>query len=124
MKRRAALRAMAMCSLAATPRAPAYTARYAATDFNLQGGAPEPGYQKLRGLILLEGGGASLSSTPPDEATLDLIEARFDGGLYGAVRDQAPRCIDGDTACTVATADTTARRLATSPVSNQSSPTR
>jgi pimeloyl-ACP methyl ester carboxylesterase len=83
-----------------------YTARYAATDFNLQGGAPDPGYQKLRGLVLLEGGGASLSSTPPDEATLDLIEARFDGGLYGAVRDQAPRCIDGNTACTAATAAT------------------
>ena len=39
-----------------------YTANYAATDFNLKGGEPEPGYQKLRGLILLEGGGASLSS--------------------------------------------------------------
>ncbi len=81
-----------------------YTARYAATDFNLAGGAPEPGYGKLRGLVLLEGGGASLSTEPVDEATLDLIEARFDGGLYGAVRDQAPRCIDGQTACTVATA--------------------
>lgn len=81
-----------------------FTARYAATDFNLSGGDPEPGYRKLRGLILLEGGGASLSSEPPDEATLDLIEARFDGGLYGAVRDQAPRCIDGQTACTTDTA--------------------
>lgn len=81
-----------------------FTARYAATDFNLSGGDPDPGYRKLRGLILLEGGGASLSSEPPDEATLDLIEARFDGGLYGAVRDQAPRCIDGQTACTTATA--------------------
>ena len=30
-----------------------FTARYAATDFNLAGGAPEPGYLKLRGLILL-----------------------------------------------------------------------
>ncbi|CAA0078427.1 Uncharacterised protein [Halioglobus japonicus] len=81
-----------------------YTARYAATDFNLSGGAPEPGYKKVRGLILLEGGGAGLSSEPVDEATLDLIEARFDGGLYGAVRDQMPRCIDGQTACTVETA--------------------
>lgn len=81
-----------------------FTARYAATDFNLSGGEPDPGYKKLRGLILVEGGGASLSSEPPDEATLDLIEARFDGGLYGAVRDQSPRCIDGQTACTVATA--------------------
>ena len=81
-----------------------YTARYAATDFNLTGGKPEPGYSKVRGLILLEGGGASLASQQPDEATLDMIEARFDGGLYGAVRDQMPRCIDGQTACTVATA--------------------
>jgi pimeloyl-ACP methyl ester carboxylesterase len=83
-----------------------YTARYAATDFNLSGGNPEPGYQKLRGLILLEGSGASLLPAPPDKATLDMIEARFDGGLYGAVRDQAPRCIDGTTACSVATAAT------------------
>jgi pimeloyl-ACP methyl ester carboxylesterase len=81
-----------------------YTARYAATDFNLAGGEPEPGYKKLRGLILVEGGGAGQSSEAPSEATLDLIEARFDGGLYGAVRDQMPRCIDGETACTVETA--------------------
>ncbi|MEH6589632.1 MAG: hypothetical protein V7746_05200 [Halioglobus sp.] len=81
-----------------------YTARYAATDFNLAAGDPEPGFKKLRGLVLLEGGGGSLNDEPVDDATLDLIEARFDGGLYGAVRDQAPRCIDGLTACTVETA--------------------
>jgi len=81
-----------------------FTARYAATDFNLAGGDADPGYRKLRGLVLLEGGGSSLSPEPPDAATLDLIEARFDGGLYGAVRDRAPRCIDGATACTTATA--------------------
>jgi pimeloyl-ACP methyl ester carboxylesterase len=81
-----------------------FTARYAATDFNLAGGEPEPGYRKLRGLVLLEGGGASNADTPPDETTLDLIEARFDGGLYGAVRDQAPRCADGVTPCTLETA--------------------
>lgn len=81
-----------------------YTARYAATDFNLQGGEPEPGYKKLRGLVLLEGGGSRLAPAPVAEATLDQIEARFDGGLFGAVRDQAPRCIDGETACTLATA--------------------
>jgi len=78
-----------------------YTANYAATDFNLKGGNPDPGYLKLRGLILLEGGGGSLSTTAPDEATLDLIEARFDGGLYTAVRDQTPRCSDGITACSL-----------------------
>ncbi len=81
-----------------------YTANYAATDFNLTGGEPEPGYRKLRGLILLEGGGASLAAEPPDEATLDLIEARFDGGLYAAVSDQAPRCRDGVTACSLESA--------------------
>ncbi len=81
-----------------------FAARYAATDFNLTGGEADPGYRKLRGLILLEGGGASQSSAAPSEATLDLIEARFDGGLYGAVRDQLPRCIDGQTACTADTA--------------------
>ncbi|MBT4522661.1 MAG: hypothetical protein HOC23_21900 [Halieaceae bacterium] len=83
-----------------------YTARYAATDFNLSGGEPDPGYKKLRGLVLLEGGGASLSAQPPDEAALDLMEAQFDGGLYGAVRDQAPRCIDGLTPCETITATT------------------
>ena len=83
-----------------------FAARYAATDFNLSGGEPEPGYRKLRGLVLLEGGGASQSSEPPDMATLDMIEARFDGGLYGAVRDQMPRCIDGETACSADNAAT------------------
>ena len=80
-----------------------FTARYAATDFNLTGtGAPEPGYAKLRGLVLLEGGGASTSATPLSADTLDRIEAKFDGGLFGAVRDNAPRCVDGITACTIA----------------------
>lgn len=77
-----------------------FVASYAATDFNLAGGEPEPGYAKLRGLVLLEGGGGRLADEGPDEDALDRIEARFDGGLYGAVRDQAPRCIDGATACT------------------------
>ena len=35
--------------------------------------------------------------------TLDRIEAKFDGGLFGAVRDNAPRCVDGTTPCTIAT---------------------
>ena len=83
-----------------------YAARYAATDFNLEGGDPDPGYRKLRGLVLLEGGGGSLAPEPVDEATLDRVEARFDGGLYGAVRDQAPRCVDGETACSVDSAAT------------------
>ncbi|MEM9254296.1 MAG: hypothetical protein AAGA91_02550 [Pseudomonadota bacterium] len=81
-----------------------FTARYAATDLNLAAGQPEPGYSKLRGLVLLEGGGSGLSSEPPSATALDLIEAEHDGGLFGAVRDQAARCIDGNTACTADTA--------------------
>jgi hypothetical protein len=81
-----------------------FTARYAATDFDLTGnGPPAPGFAKLRGLVLLEGAGGSVSATPPSEDTLDRIEAKFDGGLFGAVRDNAPRCVDGVTACTIAT---------------------
>ena len=82
-----------------------FTARYAATDFNLTGaGAPEPGYAKLRGLVLLEGGGGSTSPAGAFTGdTLDRIEAKFDGGLFGAVRDNAPRCVDGTTPCTIAT---------------------
>ena len=81
-----------------------FTARYAATDFDLAGaGPPRAGYAKLRGLVLFEGGGGSVPSTPPSEDTLDRIEAKFDGGLFGAVRDGAPRCVDGITPCSIAT---------------------
>jgi pimeloyl-ACP methyl ester carboxylesterase len=80
-----------------------FTARYAATDFNLTGsGAPDPGYAKLRGLVLLEGGGGSLTGTPTNDDALDRIIAKADGGLFGAVRDNAPRCVDGTTPCTIA----------------------
>ncbi len=80
-----------------------FTARYAATDFNLTGVGPaDPGYAKLRGLVLLEGGGGSTGNTLSAD-TLDRIEAKFDGGLFGAVRDNAARCVDGTTACTIAT---------------------
>ena len=79
-----------------------YAANYAATDFDPDPGVVDAGYTRLRGLVLLEGGGGALAE-PPDEALLDRVEARFDGGLYGAVRDQAPRCIDGITACTLET---------------------
>ncbi|MCZ6462796.1 MAG: hypothetical protein O7A09_00540 [Proteobacteria bacterium] len=82
-----------------------FTARYAATDFDLSGdGPPQPGYTKLRGLVLLEGGGSSSAGDPPSEDTLDRIEDRADGGMFFAVRDDAPRCADG-TACTVETED-------------------
>jgi pimeloyl-ACP methyl ester carboxylesterase len=81
-----------------------FTARYAATDFNRTGsGTPEPGYAKVKGLVLLEGGGGSTLGGPLSEDSLDRIEAKFDGGLFGAVRDNAPRCVDGTTACTIAT---------------------
>lgn len=81
-----------------------FAARYASTDFNLSGiGAADPGYAKLRGLVLLEGGGGSTGGTPPTSDTLDRIEAKFDGGLFGAVRDNEARCVDGVTPCTIAT---------------------
>jgi pimeloyl-ACP methyl ester carboxylesterase len=77
-----------------------FTARYAATDFDLTGlGPAQPGYAKLRGLVLLEGGGGSVG-TPPTSMQLDQIEDKADGGLFYAVRDQAARCADG-TDCTV-----------------------
>jgi pimeloyl-ACP methyl ester carboxylesterase len=80
-----------------------FTARYAATDFDLEGaGPPQPGYARLRGLVLLEGGGGSTGGTPLSDDALDRIIARADGGLFGAVRDNAPRCVDGTTPCTVA----------------------
>ncbi|UCE85682.1 MAG: hypothetical protein JSU66_15345 [Deltaproteobacteria bacterium] len=82
-----------------------FTARYAATDFDLSGsGSPEPGFGKLRGLVLLEGGGGSTAGDPPTEDALDRIEDRADGGLFFAVRDGAPRCADG-TPCSVASED-------------------
>ncbi len=81
-----------------------FTARYAATDFEPTGaGPPDAGYAKLRGLVLLEGGGGSRLGPAPTATQLDRIEARFDGGLFAAVRDNAPRCVDGSTPCTVAT---------------------
>ncbi len=101
-----------------------FTARYAATDFNLEGGDPEPGYAKLRGLVMLEGGGGSLPSESPSEDELDRIEARFDGGLYEAVRSQEPRCIDGETACAVETERVDCDELRTPHARSQSTRTR
>jgi pimeloyl-ACP methyl ester carboxylesterase len=81
-----------------------FAARYAATDFNISGtGPPSPGYTRLRGIVLFEGSGGSTATPPLTEDSLDRIIARHDGGLFGAVRDGAPRCVDGATACTVAT---------------------
>lgn len=78
-----------------------FAARYASTDFDLSGaGPPQPGYAKLRGLVLLEGGGGS-AGDPLTSDELDRIEDRADGGLFFAVRDDAPRCVDG-TPCALA----------------------
>ena len=64
-----------------------FVARYAATDFNFSGmGAEEPGYAKLRGLVLLEGSGGALAGEPPSDAQLDAVEAAADGGLYAAAQ--------------------------------------
>jgi len=80
-----------------------FTARYASTDFNLTGvGTPDPGYAKVRGLVLFDGTGGSTAGAPVTADTLDRIEAKFDGGLFGAVRDNAARCVDGTTPCTIA----------------------
>jgi pimeloyl-ACP methyl ester carboxylesterase len=49
-----------------------FTARYASTDFDLSGVGPaQPGYAKLRGLVLLEGGGGSTGGarSPPTRST-------------------------------------------------------
>jgi pimeloyl-ACP methyl ester carboxylesterase len=90
-----------------------FTARYAATDFEPTGAGPAaPGYSKLRGLVLIEGGGGSTSGAAPDEETLDLIEAKFDGGLFGAVRDGEARCADGTTPCTPETEEVDCAALA------------
>ena len=84
-----------------------FTARYASTDLNSTPGCtgnPQPGYKKLRGLVLLEGGGGTTRGADDlTDDTLDRIIAKFDGGLYGAVRDNAPRCVDGTMPCTIAT---------------------
>lgn len=82
-----------------------FTARYAATDFNLTGMGPaDPGYAKLRGLVLLEGGGGTTASSAPlSTDSIQRMIAKADGGLFGAVRDNAPRCVDGATPCTIAT---------------------
>jgi hypothetical protein len=81
-----------------------FAARYAATDFDLMGAGPsDPGYARLRGVILLEGLGGSTLTPPPSDDSLDRMIAKFDGGLFGAVRDAAPRCVDGVTPCTIPT---------------------
>ena len=81
-----------------------FAARYAATDFNLTGVGPaDPGYAKLRGLVMFEGGGGTTATAALTADSLDRIEAKADGGLFGAVRNQVGLCADASTSCTVAT---------------------
>jgi cysteine-rich repeat protein len=75
-----------------------FTAQYAATDFD-PGVGVDAGYAKLAGLVLLEGGGGAVPAGAPSSAALDRVIAKADGGLYHAVKDGAPRCVDG-TDCT------------------------
>src|SRR5262249_56166541 len=87
----------------AHPAGTGFAARYASTDFNFSGSGPvQPGYAKLRGLVLLEGDGGTTAGAPLTNDTLDRIEAKFDGGLFGAVRDNPGRCVDGPTPSTIA----------------------
>lgn len=67
-----------------------FVARYAATDFNLTGnGPPQPGYSKLKGLVLFEGPGGALATAAPTVAQLDAVVRSADGGLYAAVASGA-----------------------------------
>ncbi|MET0335172.1 MAG: hypothetical protein ABW190_12940 [Rhizobacter sp.] len=63
-----------------------FVARYAATDFDFtNAGTSNPGYAKLKGLVLFEGAGTSLAATAPTEAQLDAVVAAADGGLAAAI---------------------------------------
>ncbi len=71
-----------------------FTGRYAATDLD-PGPAVVPGFTKLAGLVLLEGGGGAVPAAPPTSDQLDAVIAKADGGLFHAVQDGASRCVDG-----------------------------
>src|SRR5262249_30096974 len=66
-------------------------------------GPADPGYAELRGLVLLEGGGGTTAGAPLTNDSLDRIIAKYEGGLFGAVRDNAARCVNGTTPCTIVT---------------------
>ncbi len=76
-----------------------FAGRYAATDLD-PGAGVVPGFTKLAGLVLLEGGGGAVPASPPSSDQLDRVIAKADGGLYHAVQDGAARCVDGSP-CTV-----------------------
>jgi cysteine-rich repeat protein len=94
-----------------------FLARYASTDFDTGPGVV-PGYSKLAGLVLFEGGGAALPTVVPSSDNLDLIIAKADGGLYHAVRSGDARCVDG-TPCPGGDADCAAVPLPTGAVTNK-----
>jgi cysteine-rich repeat protein len=96
-----------------------FAARYAATDLDADfpDASVSPGYAKLAGLVLLEGGGGSTAGTPPTADQLDRVIAKADGGLFHAVRDGAGRCVDG-TPC-ASDADCAAAPLPAGAVANR-----
>jgi len=94
-----------------------FSARYAATD--LDAGAPlVPGYSKVAGLVLFEGGGDSLPSAPPSPDQLDTVIAKADGGLYHAVKNGDARCWEG-TPCPGGDADCSGVAVASGAVTNK-----
>ena len=82
-----------------------FTARYAATDFNLTRRRPgrSRATRSSAASCCSRAAAARRAARRSRADTLDRIEAKFDGGLFGAVRDNAPRCVDGTTPCTIAT---------------------
>lgn len=94
-----------------------FLARYASTDFDTGPGV-EPGYSKVAGLVLFEGGGSALPTLAPSSDNLDLIIAKADGGLYHAVRNGDARCVDG-TPCPGGDADCAAVTLPAGAVTNK-----
>jgi cysteine-rich repeat protein len=93
-----------------------FTGRYASTDLD-PGPGIVPGFSKVAGLVLLEGGGGAVPASPPTSDQLDKVIAKADGGLYHAVQDGASRCVDG-TACTT-DADCSAVTLPPGAVTNK-----
>jgi|GEM_PF-652815 len=94
-----------------------FSAQYAATDMD-PGPALVPGYTKVDGLVLFEGGGDSLPAAPPSDDILDTIIARADGGLYYAIENGDSRCWDGS-ACPGGDADCAALPLPLGALTNK-----
>jgi cysteine-rich repeat protein len=94
-----------------------FLARYASTDLD-PGAGVQPGYAKLAGLVLFEGGGSALPTLIPSSDNLDLIIAKADGGLYHAVKNGDARCVDG-TPCPGGDADCVGAPLPPGAVTNK-----